>query len=323
MTSAQHSRSASAELQLAAAVARLHYLDGRSKVQIATELDLSRFKIARLLELARTSGIVTIRVDDPRGVDPELSEALAARLGISRALVIDGGQDPRSQVGALAADYLHEVVAPGATVGLAWSRSTQALVAHLHQLPPCTVVQLCGVIAKSTGEEHNVELVRRAARGGGAISVTFYAPLVVADAATAATLRRQPGIADALRRCDRLTVAVIAVGMWSGGESTVYDALPAQQRNTLARRGALAESCGILFDAAGRPLADGLQDRTIAISLTQLRRAGDVVALATDAVRAPAVLAIARSGVVSTLITHRELAERVLAMPAEDPRREH
>jgi DNA-binding transcriptional regulator LsrR (DeoR family) len=300
------------ELLLAAHVARLYYLDDRSKVDIAADLGISRFKVARLLDLARSEGIVSIQIRDPRGIDHDLSEELAAALGIARALVIDTAPDPLTQVGALAAEYLRSAVSAGATVGLAWSRSTQALVEHLHDLPPCTIVQLCGVIPQAMGEEHNVELVRRAAQSVGATAVTFYAPLVVPDAGTAATLRRQPGIADALRRCDELSLGVIAVGQWETGESTVHDALPARERSVFASRGAVAETCGILYAADGRPLRDGLQKRTIAVTEAQLRRAGDVVALVSEPHRARAVRALTNRGLVSTLITHRGVAERLL-----------
>jgi DNA-binding transcriptional regulator LsrR (DeoR family) len=42
-----------AQLILIASVARRYYLEGRSKVEIAEELGLSRFKVARLLDTAR------------------------------------------------------------------------------------------------------------------------------------------------------------------------------------------------------------------------------------------------------------------------------
>jgi DNA-binding transcriptional regulator LsrR (DeoR family) len=42
-----------AQLILIASVARRYYLEGRSKVEIAEELVLSRFKVARLLDTAR------------------------------------------------------------------------------------------------------------------------------------------------------------------------------------------------------------------------------------------------------------------------------
>lgn len=47
--------------------ARRFYLEDRSKTEIAEELGVSRFKVARLLEQARVTGVVTITVHDQNG----------------------------------------------------------------------------------------------------------------------------------------------------------------------------------------------------------------------------------------------------------------
>jgi DNA-binding transcriptional regulator LsrR (DeoR family) len=308
-------RDSKAALRLAAAVARRHYLDGRSNLEIAAELGLSRFKVARLLDRARAEGLVRIEVVDPYAVDDRLSARLRDALGIRRALVLGAVADPRTEVGALAARHLRDVLEPGCTVGIAWSRATQALVEHL-RLAPCTVVQLCGVIPKvaaADDEVHNVELVRQAARQCHGTAVTFYAPLVLPDAAATAMLRRQPGIADALRFCEQLTAAVISIGQWEPGASTVHDALPYRERVAFGRAGAVAETAGMLFDGRGRQLRDGLQKRVVAITERQLRRTPEVVALVCEPERGPAIRSLMRSGLVSTLITHRAVAERLLA----------
>lgn len=301
------------ELRQATAAARLYYLEHRSKTEIADQLGVTRFKVARLLESARASGLVHIEIRDPHGVDHELSARLAEVLGIERALVLAVTTDPKAQVGALAARHLADLIEPDATVGIAWSRSTQALVEHLDDaVAPCTVVQLCGVIPEAEGEEQNVELVRRAAKSLGGQSITFYAPLVVSEPSLATALKRQPGISDALRACDHLDVAVISVGQWALHESTVHDALPPAERVAFARRGAVAESAGMLFSATGKSLRDGLQRRVIAVSEPQLRKTRHVVALASDLGRTKAVRALTRTGLVTTLITNRSLAERIL-----------
>jgi DNA-binding transcriptional regulator LsrR (DeoR family) len=302
-------------LRLAAAVARRHYLDDRSNIEIAAEFGLSRFKVARLLERARAEGLVRVEVVDPYAVDERLSARLRDALGIRRALVLGAVADARTEVGALAARHLRDVLEPGSTLGIAWSRSTEALVTHLH-LPPCTIVQLCGVIPKvaaADDEVHNVELVRQAARQCHGTAVTFYAPLLLPDAATAAMLRRQPGIADALRSCEQLSAAVISVGQWEPGASTVHDALSYRERAAFSRAGAVAETAGMLFSARGKQLRDGLQKRVVAITERQLRRTPEVVALVCEPERAPAIRSLARSGLVRTLITHQAVAERLLA----------
>jgi DNA-binding transcriptional regulator LsrR (DeoR family) len=307
-------------LRLAAAVARRHYVDDRSKIEIAAEFGLSRFKVARLLERARAEGLVRIEVCDPYAVDERLSRRLRDVLGIERSLVLGAVTDARTEVGALAARHLRDVVEPGGRLGIAWSRSTQALVEHLH-LRPCTVVQLCGVIprvAAADDEIHSVELVRQAARQCAGTAVTFYAPLVVPDVATASTLRRQPGIADALRYSDQLSAAVIAIGQWESGASTVHDALAYRERAGFARKGAVAETAGMLFTGNGRQLREGLQKRVIAVTERQLRRTPEVVAVVSEPERAPAIRALMRSGLVSTLITHEAVARRLIADVAEN-----
>ncbi len=216
------------EVRLAVHIARQYFLEDKSKVAIADELGLSRFKVARLLDRARSEGIVTIKIANPDQFDRDLSARLASDLGVPNVLVTDPvlPTSALADVAALAAAHLRTVVTADGVLGVAWSRATRALSEQLAGLPPCTVAQLCGVMPEPDREEHNVELVRRAARACGGKAVTFYAPLVLPDAATAKTLRGQPGIADAFALCDDLSVAVIAVGQWEPRSSTVYDYLP-------------------------------------------------------------------------------------------------
>jgi DNA-binding transcriptional regulator LsrR (DeoR family) len=304
------------ETRLAVHIARQYFLEDKSKVAIADELGMSRFKVARLLDRARSEGIVTIKIASPDLFDRDLSAQLASDLGVPNVLVADPilPGSAIDDVAALAAAHLRGIVTADSVLGIAWSRATRALSEQLAGLPPCTVAQLCGVMPEPDQEEHNVELVRRAARACGGKAVTFYAPLVLPDAATAKTLRLQPGIAEALALCDDLSVAVIAVGQWEPRSSTVYDYLPEAEAEALSRRGAVAESCGLLFDADGAVIPDGLQERLVAVTESQLRHTGPVVALATEPERAHAIRALSRSGLLTTLVTHRHVAERLLAM---------
>ena len=79
-----------------ALVARRYYLEDRSKVQIADEVGVSRFRVARMLEQARERGIVRIEVDAPPDVDLDASRRLADRYGLHQALVLTGMTTTRS-----------------------------------------------------------------------------------------------------------------------------------------------------------------------------------------------------------------------------------
>src|SRR5436309_13880213 len=99
-----------AYLVLSASVARRYYLDGRTKVEIAEEFRLSRFKVARLLDDARASGLVRIEIGRPGTVDVELSSRLMDVLGLKHCVVTDTPDDDlvnlRRHLAAAAADLL-------------------------------------------------------------------------------------------------------------------------------------------------------------------------------------------------------------------------
>ena len=70
----------STELILMARAARRYYVDDMSKTDIADELGVSRFRVARLIDTAKRTGMVQIQIAPPAGIDTELSVDAAAAL---------------------------------------------------------------------------------------------------------------------------------------------------------------------------------------------------------------------------------------------------
>ncbi len=306
-----------AELVRLAAIARRFYLEGRSKVEIAEEFGLSRFKVARDLDAARSYGIVHIDIRLPERLDAERSELLRERFGLRRAIVVDtldDHLDTRRALGSVAARLLSEIVRPDEILGLAWSRGLQAMGADMVELPRCTVVQLNGVLSEHTEAGGSVETVRRVATLAGGQAYPIYAPLILPDAATAATLRADPGIAAAFAHFDRLTTAVVAIGGWDERNSTVFQALTPEDRERYTAMGVCGEMSAQLFDVEGNQVHSDLDERIISVSADQLRRVPEVVAVAGagDESKARAVGAVLRSGLVSTLVTDDAVARVLL-----------
>ncbi|WP_432141956.1 sugar-binding transcriptional regulator [Streptomyces sp. bgisy084] len=324
-----------AELVQAAAMARRFYLEGKSKIQIAEEFGVSRFKVARVLETALERDLVRIEIRVPSELDAERSDALRARYGLRHAVVVEspadappafGGQAPPEDaadpenLGEVAADLLGELVAEGDVLGLAWGRSTIHMAAALHRLPPCTVVQLTGVYDAGTADRGSVEAVRRAADVAGGEAHPIYAPMLLPDSATAEALRRQTGIARAFDYFDKVTVACVSIGSWEPGVSTVYDMLSEQEREHYASLGAAAEMSAHLFDAEGRRIGRDLGERCITVEADRLRRIPEVVAIAGGGRKAAAIGAVLRSGLVTSLVTDTAAADHLLLETGPGPR---
>jgi DNA-binding transcriptional regulator LsrR (DeoR family) len=311
-----------AELVLAGSVARRYYFDGRTKVQIADELGLSRFKVARLLEAARDKGLIRIEIGYPGTIDVDLSGRLQDAFQLRHAIVVDTADDHdaslRQQLGSAAADLLTEVVTPSDVLGLAWARSVTAMATQLRRLPAIPVVQLTGPLTRSAEgynsvEDHSsIDVVRAVARVSRGPAYMFFAPFLVADATTARAMRRQPDVARAFDKIGSVTKAVAGIGLWAPGLSTLYEAAAEQERRELAHQGVCADVSGVFFKADGTPIETSLNDRMVGISYDQLRAVPEVIAIPYGVSKAPAVLAVLRSGVVNSLVTHASMARALL-----------
>lgn len=308
-----------AALVLTATIARRYYFDGTSKSDIADQLGLSRFKVARLLDQARESGLVRIELDYRGEINLDLSVQLSQMYGLQHCLVVDSPEDDvellRTSLGRASARLLTEIVGPDDVLGLAWARALTAMRSHLNRLAPCEVVQLTGALSRPDVDESSVDLVRDVARISRGPAYFFYAPMVVPDAATARVMRTQPEVARAIARFEHVTKAVVGLGAWQAGLSTVADAVTDAERREMYDQGVRAELCGIQLDARGDVVATALSERLVGVNAEHLRAVPEVIAIAYGTEKAAAVRAGLRGGLVSSLVTHAAMASELLAEP--------
>jgi DNA-binding transcriptional regulator LsrR (DeoR family) len=305
-----------AALVLMATVARRHFIDGADKSAIAAELGLSRFKVARLLAQARASGLVRVELDYRGEIDLDLSVRLSSAYALRHCVVIDSPEDDevtlRANLGRAGAGLLTEILGSDDVLGLAWARSLMAMRTALSDLAPCPVVQLTGALSRPDVDASGIELVREVARASGGPALFFYAPLIAPDAATARALRTQPEIAGAFARFADVTTAVVGVGAWQKGLSTVADAVTEEEWREGHELGVRAELAGVQLDAEGHPMKTPLTDRLIAIDAEQLRSVPDVIGLVYGTPKADAVQAAVRGGFLTSVVTHTAMARELL-----------
>jgi len=305
-----------ASLVLSASVARRYYLDGRSKVEIAGEFGLSRFKVARLIDEARASGLVRIEIGHKGLIDVDLSARIQDRFGLQHAVVVDVTDDRdesvRKHLGQVAAELLTEVIGPDDVLGVAWSRSVGAMAKALPRLSAIPVVQLTGALAMPDGDESAIDIVRDVARAAGGPAYVFYAPFMLPDAATARALRQQREVALAFDQLPRVSKAVVGVGLWAPGQSTLYDAAREHDRKALGRLGVCAEVSGVFLSVDGQPVETPLTERIIGVDVEQMREIPEVIFIAYGAAKVPAARAVLRSGLVGGLVTHKSFAQALL-----------
>jgi DNA-binding transcriptional regulator LsrR (DeoR family) len=296
-------------------VARRYYLEGATKTDIAAELGLSRFKVARLLDEARASGVVRIELDSHGQINLDLSVRLSEAFDLQHCVVMEGPEDDevllRATLGRAAAELVTEIVEPGDVLGVSWARSLMPMRASIGQVARCDVVQLTGALSLPH-DESPVELVRDVARRSAGQAYVYYAPMIVPDATTASVLRTQPEVARAMEKFGQVTKAVVGVGAWRKGLSTVADALTEPERYEMYELGVRGELSGVQLDAEGAPVTTALTPRLIGIDAEQLRRIPEVIGVVYGPPKADAVRAALKGGFVTSLVTHPAMARALL-----------
>jgi DNA-binding transcriptional regulator LsrR (DeoR family) len=301
------------ELFQRAVIARRYYLEGRTRIQIAEEFGISRFKVTRMLDEAVESGMVEIKIHNPGSIDVDLSTALQRKYGLEHAYAVaaDTGSaaDLIEAVAKATAELLQSTLREGDIVGVDCGRTLTHIAPYLTSLPGCDVVQLTGMAGAITS--NGADLVRRISEVSGGRSWPLYAPLVVPDGRTAASLAGNQQIQDTVGQHTKVSCAIVSVGAWRPGASQVYQSLSPHEALQLQDAGVCAETCALLLDAEGKRVP-GLDERRMGIDEATLRAIPTVIAVATGSEKITATRAVLRSGLASSLITDIGIAAAVL-----------
>jgi DNA-binding transcriptional regulator LsrR (DeoR family) len=310
-------RLAPAELVRAASIARRFFLEGRSKGEIAAEFGVSRFKVARILEQARTEGVVHIEIRVPAGLDVHLAERLRDAFGLRHAIVVDCPMEHEAQMrqplAHSAAALLTEIVTIDDVLGVGYGRTLTLMADEIDGLASCPVVQLTGALFGVNTGENSVELVRQISARTGGRCFSIYAPQVLPDARTAESVRQSPEVSDAYSRFGTITKAVVAVGSWAPPQSQLHDSLPAHEALHLTTQGVVAEIGAVLLNGNGAQVMTEFTERCISISGPELHAIDEVIAVVGGDAKADAVRAAVGGGYVNSLVVDSALATSLLA----------
>lgn len=309
--------------EMAAEVARLFFDRQLSKVEIGGRLGISRFRVARLIDLALAEDLVRIEFRDIPPVDRDLARAIEERFGLDLCVVAgeaDGEGDGAARAARLAGSVTGELIGRGDVVGIAWGSTLAAVVGAIapRHDPSIEVVQLAGssVRLERTGDPGQIS--RALADRLGASHHPLLAPAFVDEPSLRSALLAQPDLAETVAAFDRLSLAIVGIGAMPAGGSSGRSslirsgALSEADVADLLARGAVGDLVVHAFDAAGRFVAPDLAERAIAIPVDRLRRVPRVLAVAAGAEKAVAIRGALASGVVRMLVTDSGGAAAVL-----------
>lgn len=304
-------------------MAQLYYEFGLNQEEISRELGVSRPQVSRLLARARSEGFVRVEVRNPQSRAGELAARLIPALGLKDAVVVPAvstGHALRSRaIGIAGARYLEAHLPRGARVGMGRGETAYHLV---HALAPVAgklqVVPLNGGLGEADAYYQSNELARVAAERLGGECHFLYCPAVADSGELRTAFLSDSGVAQAVALWDELDWAVVGIGSVDTPHNPAFGEYV---RSTLLEGSGepAGDVCLHFLDPAGRHCPTWRDPLLIGISLEQLRRTSDVLAVAGGPYKVAAILGAVRAGVVKRLVTDEQTAEGLLERARQGP----
>ncbi|WP_299999114.1 sugar-binding transcriptional regulator [uncultured Cedecea sp.] len=299
-------------------VAKAYFIERKTKSQIAEEMAISRFRVARLIDDAIERGLVKFVIQDQQVIDVELSQQIKKKFNLDEAVVLAGPDLPSGalteQLGKLGASVVEEILKPGMSVGIASGRVLSAVADALSVLPMLDVVQAAGAQPGMEFTHNSIELVHRIAAIGGGKAYPIYVPMWVDNPETAQNLLLEPSIAAVHKMYDSLDVLLTGIGSWSPAESCMFHTFPAEWKKEVLQAGVCADICTTIIDHQGVAIPSPLDKVGLSMVAEQVRKVRQVVAIAGGLEKREAIAATLKGQWVTTLVTDAGVARYLLTI---------
>ncbi len=308
------------EFELLARVAHRYHVDGLTQSAIARELGLSRPKIQRLLDRARSSGVVDVHVEMPPWLHLELEAQLRDRFGLVDVVVTTSRTGPdaqREEAARAAGRYLERRVGDDAIVAVSHGRDVAEAARFFrprHRID-CTFVSAMGGAPRMDSPTNPNEIARTFADRCGARAISLYAPAFVATSGIRDQLVEEASVRDALRMAAAASIAIVGIG-GTDDDCTMVESgcFAVDEIRRLRNVGAVGDVLGNYVDVQGRPVVTTQTGRLVGLSIEDLRAIETVVAVVSEPEKPRAILGVLRTGVVRALIVDQDNARMVLAL---------
>jgi DNA-binding transcriptional regulator LsrR (DeoR family) len=308
-----------------ARIAHRYYTDGRTQEEIGREFGISRAKVQRLLERARWSGVVDIRIAAPPWLNLDLETRLREEFRLADAIVAPRRADPQSQreaVARSAAQFLERRLHDGAVIAVGHGRDTGEVPRFFRprRRLDCEFVSAMGGSPLVDTPTNPDEIGRALAAASGGRARSLYAPAYVEDTEVRDRFLEQEAIAHTLDAAAVASVALVGIGSVDDGCTMVRSGcLSLEEIARLREQGAVGDILGNFVDAHGRLIASPHRGRLIALSIDDLHRMETVVAVVSEVEKPLAILGVLRAGVVDVLVVDEGNAHAVLDLAAGQP----
>lgn len=298
-----------------------HYVMDMSQKEIAKLEKLSAATISRLIREARDQGYVRIELNLPDNTMPDLEKKIVKKYGIRYASVVSVEVEDQDfiirDIAQPFSDYLNTIMEDGDVIGLSWGRTLSAIAVNLQAKTArdVTFVSMSGGVSMDVSSAGVEQTVRMFARAYDAQGYSFPLPVYMENKALAEALMEEQQFTELFELIRKVRIAVFSVGpintrslLHISGYHTF------EEMKELEKRGFVGDICGRLYKADGSHDESQEMNKSIGITLDQLKEKEHKLCIVSDAGRAEALHGALRGGYIDCLFADELTAKALLKL---------
>jgi DNA-binding transcriptional regulator LsrR (DeoR family) len=296
-----------------------------SQAEIAGHCGISRQRVQRILADQRSREIVEVRIKLPDNIHTLLETELEDKFDVEEFVIVDsrdaGIKSLDRALGEAAADYLMNVMTDNVSIAITWSKVllemtgaiSRSVNASYRKFKNVKIIQSMGALGESKLEFHSLEIAQRLAKIFGAKTYLLLAPVIAANPKTAKEFLREDMIIETLEEFRQASMFLTGIGSMSGESSLLRSGAvsPALEAD-LRVKGSVGDINAVFFDADGRHVRTELNGRLIGPTMTDLRSAKRLIAVAGGEKKYEAVRGVARGRLAKVVITDFDTGSRLV-----------
>jgi deoxyribonucleoside regulator len=258
--------------------AKLYYLLDYNQNEIAKILGVSRPTVSRLLQRAKSDGIVQINIIDPTDDVENLAVQLEKKFNLKKVVIASIPQYEnhiiKNYLGESAAKYLDEIVKDGDIIGVTWGTTLYHIAIELKQkfLKDVKVVQLKGGVSLAETNTYASEVLFLFGKAYNTTPHNLPLPAIVDHVVVKQAMEADRHIRKILELGKQANIALFTIGSIKT-DSLLFQLGYFTESDMESLYGkAVGDICSRFFDKNGEICNESLNERTLGVNLDELKK---------------------------------------------------
>ncbi|WHZ04362.1 sugar-binding transcriptional regulator [Neobacillus sp. YX16] len=257
--------------------AKLYYLLDYNQNEIAKILGISRPTVSRLLQQAKSEGIVQITIMDPTEDVENLALQLEKKFNLKKVIVASIPQFEnhiiKNYLGEKAAQYLHEIVKDHDIIGVTWGTTLYHIAVELKQkfVKDVKVVQLKGGVSHAETNTYASEILYLFGKAYNTTPHNLPLPAIVDHVVVKQAMEADRHIHKILELGKKANIAVFTMGSIKKDSLLFQMGYFTESDQKALNEKAVGDICSRFFDKEGEVCNESLNERTLGVKLEDLR----------------------------------------------------